>query len=519
MRVQHPAHPISTRRGTGLAMVLLMSSVLAIMVAAVGLNTMTHLQGTNANLYRKQSRHAAYGGIQWALAHLSRDRSWVPEKNPYVLDFHGRREVTVEIQVFNNTSGSLGTPFVAPNGVVVPKGATYILTLGCAANQKSLSTSAMSTMAYTGAEMPASAVFADQRLEMEDSETDVWTSLVNNTRVRYSAAVSASGASIGTNATEKSIILKNSKIRSDLLLGSGGQRAEVLLTSDGSDILGETRSEAEMLQVMARKPPEWLEHKADDNLPAVERGGQIDPGSYDSIRLGKGETLRISSGEYYVRNTLSLTGARIVIDPPGPVTVYVGGHLSLTEGSKINPDDTGPDTLEVGQSTSGLPGNLKVHLVGNGNTSIRPTFEMKGGSKAWMSVSGRGLAGELTNAELYGSLKGESLVVKKSKIHYDQATRTTGIQVAAPPSSASGGDAATDSAAIPTALTDLTPEQMAEIKGSGMGSGTGITGPGTFPRTQGQSSWDQQEAVCVPANNAQGTVICDAPTAPNASNK
>lgn len=422
----------SSRRGTGLAMVLLMSSVLAIMVAAVGLNTMTHLQGTNANLYRKQSRHAAYGGVQWALANLAKNNAWTPPRDPYILDFTGNGDVTAEIRVYNNCAGALGNPFRAPNGVVVPRGATYIVAVGCAANQKSLSTSAMSSMAYSGQEIPGNALFADQRLEMEDSETDSWSSLTDNIRNRYSPSLASAGASIGSNANEGSVILTNARVKGGLLLGANGQRTQAVIASEGSTILGETKTESGVIRIQSRKPPEWLEQKADDQLPLIENGGAVEPGSYDSIRIGKGDTLRLSSGTYYIRNTLSLEGARLVIEPPGPVTIYVGGRFSVTGQSKINPDDVGPDTLEVGQSTSGLPGNLQVHMVGNGNLAVRPTFELSGGSKAWMSVCGRNLTGDVKNSELFGSLKGEVLSVKSGKIHYDEATRTMGIQLATP---------------------------------------------------------------------------------------
>lgn len=452
----------SNRRGTGLAMVLLMSSVLAIMVAAVGLNTMTHLQGTNANLYRKQSRHAAYGGVQWALANLAKNNAWTPGKNPYILDFTGNGAVTVELHVYNNCAGALGNPYREPNGVLVPKGATYIVAVGCAANQKSLSTSAMSTLAYNGQEIPSSALFADQRLEMEDSETDSWSSLTDNTRNRYSPSLAMAGASIGTNATEGSVILTNARVKGGLLLGANGQRTQAVIASEGSNILGETKTESGVIRIQARKPPEWLEQKADNQLAVIESGGAVEPGSYDAIRVGKGDTLRLSSGTYYVRNTLSLDGARLVIEPPGPVTIYVGGRFSVTGDSRINPDDVGPDILEVGQSTSGLPGNLQVHMVGNGNLSVRPTFELTGGSKAWMSVSGRNLTGTIKSSELFGSLKGEVLSVKSGKVHFDEATRTMGFQVGVPASASTpSADAPPpDVAPSTTGATEIDPASV-----------------------------------------------------------
>ena len=405
-----------------------MASVLVMMVAAVGINTMTHLQGTNANLYRKQAKHAAYGGIQWALASLAKDSTWEPSPKPFLLDLTGHKDVTVEILVYNNNHGALGANFRAPDGTLVPRGATYIITMGKAADQRSISTSAMSTLAFYGDELPTTALFADQKLELSDSMTDSWISFSENNRHKYELSEHTSEATVGTNASESGVVLHSSRVLGGLLLGSGAQRDAALVALEGSSILGQTTTQTDLIRVQAHKPPEWLESRAEAELPAVEKGGALEPGSYDTVRAGKGETIRLSSGSYYVRSSLSLDGARLVIDPPGPVTLYVGGELKVSGGSRINPDDTGPDTVTAGASTSGLPGNLDVQMVGNGNLSVRPTFEMSDQSKAWMSVSGRTLAGAMNNSELFGSLKGEVLQLKSSKVHLDRATRTTGVQ-------------------------------------------------------------------------------------------
>jgi hypothetical protein len=412
------------RRGSGLALVLLVASVLAIMVATVGNNTMQHLQDTNTDLFTKEARYAAYAGLQAALVHLAVDRTWIPDPNPLEAPLPGNPLVSATVHVYNNYGGVLGDPsFTAPDGTEVPKGATYLLALGRAAGRTSQSQAVMLSMAWFGDSPLTMAAFAQERIVMTNSYTDAWAS-VNGTgtlRQKYASTVHAGKANVGTNALVQAIELNGSRVNGDVIVGAGGNPVDALRMDPTSQITGEATPEPETVRMQQFKPPYDPDLAADPGSTLSGSTMVVNPGDYTVLEAGPGMTVELAGGGTYLfKDALRLHGARLEISPAsGPVWIYVGRELVIDGGSKVNSDDTGPDAITQSLSTSGVPANLRVMMCGDGTPTSKSTAVIDG-SQAWMVLCGRKLEVTVSGgSELYGCVRASQITVTGSALHYD----------------------------------------------------------------------------------------------------
>ena len=176
------------------------------------------------------------------------------------------------------------------------------------------------------------------------------------------------------------------------------------------------------MRLQSFKPPTPIDPDVGADIVPIRAGEtrSLDPGAYSVVDVPEGATLKLTSGIYFVRDGMRLDGARLVVEAArGPVYLYIGKELTL-RNSRLNPDDVGPDTFAAGESTSGLPSNLRVLMCGNGSTAAKATLSMTDGSAAWMVITGRGLNASITNSALYGNVRGQRVEVSNGVVHYDE---------------------------------------------------------------------------------------------------
>jgi hypothetical protein len=124
------------------------------------------------------------------------------------------------------------------------------------------------------------------------------------------------------------------------------------------------------------------------------------------IRLGNGDSLLLTSGNYYVSEITLLNGARLDIDTTsGPVNIYLTGQLESKAGSIIN--------------VSGLPPDLRIYSNSDAPINIKHQGAFSG-----LIYAPYAYIGIRNSGDFYGVAWGRSLETKNTgEVYIDIALR------------------------------------------------------------------------------------------------
>ena len=175
----------------------------------------------------------------------------------------------------------------------------------------------------------------------------------------------------------------------------------------------------------------------------------LEPGGYRSVVVKRWQTLKLTSGVYYFKDGMDITGGTLTVSGDGPVIVFVGKEANFVN-SKINPDgstsalqfcftDGNKDEAELDKITS----EIRSAFVGSGLDSeqIKNTLsgtdrqgfsslKMSENSSFSGSISGKNLVAQVDGSEIFGSVMGSVIKGHNAKIHQDLALKGSNLMVA-----------------------------------------------------------------------------------------
>ncbi|MEW6278436.1 MAG: hypothetical protein AB1758_07445, partial [Candidatus Eremiobacterota bacterium] len=156
------------RRGSALVMILAMVAVLSVLAASVGSVSTQNLRSTTTHARGRQMDYAALSGIQVSLGFLSQDPN---HKTPVQGSLPTLSRCDYDVQVVNNYDGSMGDPYVGPNGVTVPKGTVYLTSVGRNGTHAS---APLSALAYREDVTLNTAAFGHKSVDVVGSNLSSW---------------------------------------------------------------------------------------------------------------------------------------------------------------------------------------------------------------------------------------------------------------------------------------------------------------------------------------------------------
>lgn len=404
---------VAPKKGSALAVVLLVASILMMLTGVVGGKAMTHMRGVSGVTWNKQARHAAYGGLQCALSCLS--NAPMANGSSYWQTMPQDPNLQFQFNIYNN---SLGTSAVtAPDGTVVPAGKVYIMSQGWAADGAGRgSASMMNSLAE-----PSSAKF--EQASLTDAQTALTGAVVDaydSAAAPYSTYFIPGNAStylkkapvISNLATAGAVSLSASQVDGDIKVGPGATLATAYSSSGGSFASGTQSASSAPKNIPSYKVPATLASAASLGNLNVVSSQAVAPGVYDKL-TGNGATITLAGGGvYYFKNGLDLSNCQIVIDfsTGADVVVYSSGNVDVHANTQINNGSAG-HAKNLQLYFTGAAGQQKLRVDSNSKVCL-----VSGGDKLSTSIS--------SGAEIFGALIGRDVNLNSAMIHFDTSLPT-----------------------------------------------------------------------------------------------
>jgi len=208
---------------------------------------------------------------------------------------------------------------------------------------------------------------------------------------------------------------------------------------------------------------EWTDKVDEDGNPITDYEGNVirqrpapvslAPGGYESVSVGKDQTLELTAGVYFFRDDFNVNGGRVTTVGDGPSIVFCGKKATIVDG-KINPngrtshlqlcftdDIKDEDTLDdVAAAMQSIFGGQDLEqdareliapkLGGDEGRAGFSTLELRGDSEVYGSISGKNLVADLKGGEIFGSIMANVVKGNNAKIHQDLALKGSNLMTA-----------------------------------------------------------------------------------------
>lgn len=473
----------------GLALILSLVALLAMMTFAGGYSLVEHLGNATASDLTIKSRYAARAGLETVMNELGHDSDYTGNApgNRHVGTIHGSSHLSFEVAITNNSSGV--NPITSPDGQSVEPGSAYLSAIGRETlSGTQVAVAAMAGVAYKTRPNFNHAAYASGYMALLNSEVDAWESTSGSYSQRISAFTSTPGshrkATIGGYALAPSTISLNgtSKLDGEVSEGPGAANQDpmsphttiapgVVVAANpkvASDVYGtkvpkfvppfHSASVGPGLTLSPPPPPSM-------GPPLPPPVVTVNPGAYGFLQVNPGMTVKLRSGFYYFEDFMEVRNAKIELDlnfSGDPAVVFVGKEARILANSEVNKGGQANElqlcftdkmvatssadyetalaaiwpsadagSIATSKFTPPTPpgGMTTVPTI----TSVEYSKLIVDNSELACAASGAGLEiGIMGHSELYGALMGENILVQGSKIHQDLSLR--GVKLT------SGGD-------------------------------------------------------------------------------
>lgn len=387
-----------------LMLILAVCGIIALYTGAVGISATGNLRSVTTEAESDQARYAANGGIQAALYRLS-----MPVKRPGPgpdpdrygegvawsdVDYYYRSDLTTMdsstnpriralVQVYNNTKAAFHRTATTPDGTPIPDGRIFIIASGAYDNGEKKSSTTLGTLAKPLGLIFDQAAFGKSTVRLTDTLVDCtdstpagWTPAAYAPYDLTSAPLRGAGVA-SNNAIPNTVVLSNTKVDGNVTVGPSAPMGSIAYLA-GSTQTGTASAFANAKD--AGKP------RAPAGTALLGGGGTVTYAGATSL----------PAGTWHVTGDLILNSATLTVT--GPAVLYVDGKVEVT-GSQLNMNRK-PTDLQIYASGSDLKFNL---------------------SQACLLLAGADSALLFENTELFGGLIADSVDLRSSKVHYDQA--------------------------------------------------------------------------------------------------
>jgi hypothetical protein len=396
--------------GAGLMFVMGIAGVLAMFTGAVGLGAVNHLHNVRAEGEIDQARFAATGGIQAALARLSRPRHWPTASEPWGdgnvssdVDFNYDPDVTklrsasnptllAEVRIYNNTANAFHRCTQGPDGVPIPNDRILVISSGIYNDGVRREATTVSALVKPSGVSFDKAMFGNSEVKVLGSLVDcVDSSVAGWTPATYTpydmVTNPVTGASIASNNNLLNSIELDGASKVDGNINSGPNSVLGAITYLGALVTGSDGS---------------LASAKDNNKVFAPATGTTSLSAGDANYTGPATILTLNGGSYTVGGDLNLSGGMSVV-VTAPTTIYVSKNVNITGGTKLN--------------ITGKPSDLQIYSSGSSTNSI----EIKDSQGSFL-MAGAELTAHIDNSEVFGAVVANKVKAENNtKLHYDKA--------------------------------------------------------------------------------------------------
>jgi len=371
-------------RGIVLVVVVLMFSALALLAGLVFVVATTDLRITAHFKRAADALYAAEAGVRYVCMRIEQELA------------AGTLTLTNPVETVN---------YAAPTGLtfetvtelsrIFPTDHYYFRTVGRALHSKNTLEAT-----FRRASVFEMALFGDDSVDLK-AYGNIYT-FDSAVTPNPTSSDSCGGALVGSNgelATGQDTYIDGSFVLGEDAAGTPGSWKET--PQGGSIISGEPAVPSEWIDpdplgaiggALAQEFIYYSVATSNDNWSAAPA---ITP-PQNSIRLGNGETMTLSYGNYYVSEIVLNNGAQLDIDSAsGPVKIYLTGKLEAKTGSTIN--------------FNGLAANFSIF-----SNSTAPVTLKHNGSFRGLLYAPYADVTIMNTADLYGIVRGKTLSVKNS---------------------------------------------------------------------------------------------------------
>jgi hypothetical protein len=556
-----------TRLGSILVTVLFMTSILALLVAAVATDSFQSLKSVSQSGRDTQAKYAAYAGLEIALNELRKDEGFVGEE---LADRHGRlvgnleglEKLKYDVLIWNNIqdrdeTGEVQTELedmAGPDGVVVRPDTVYIVSSGSdTVRGEEVLLASMGGTARRIRPVFEDAAFARTKLALSGIESMVdawdsqgWDAYVAGTfpggttpgpggsgagggTVGGGTGGSTGGgmgmtnvadyeATLGTDSGEGRTLrlLDGARLNGHYRVGPGVPDGKDIYGQDGGTSSGSSSAFGGMVaetsyavttaqsddQIAGEAPDTGIglgESKAVEDTKSTEVphfqapvadndvagpviadkkwskkkdkwGNEVSvppeptglaPGGYESVSVPKDQTLSLTSGVYFFRDSFDVNGGTVTCSGSGPVIIFCGkkatfanaivnesantSAMQLCFTDDIQDEEELDATVELLEERLDLGGqhefvqemfkNDLSPVIGKTETGEieRRGFsrlEVSGSTQVHGSISGRNLVATMDGGEIFGSIMGNVIHGNNSQIHQDLALKGSNVMAA-----------------------------------------------------------------------------------------
>lgn len=452
------------KRGYALLIVLGFAAVLAVFTASMASRTAFGTQTIHARGQVDKASYAAQSGIQATLANLYdpvptlssisggdtqnlASADWFINNRTVYLD-GSEVDMSSMSQVYHNIVGMPGAVDIAPDETVIPKNFFYIISVGLVGatiNEETrefeggIIREATTIGTIVGPIYPLmpQAIFANGELDLRDTYVDHFDS-------RTGPKVRNNGAGNGLmecDFPEATVVVNHNRLE-DVHLSTARIDGHFLFNKASMSILEVFQESHDSPQAPSIVEPAWRY-----GVPGV----YMYNGPNDTINGYLGSLTLEGLDQGIDLNALELT--EVLAKTASPYTTREGlvleeGGIYLQEGDLVvsgygeiivqdsNGDGEIEDTILLVEDDirflgsnvlinwDGLPKNLKLYSL-NENT----TFEVQDNQYVCALVTGKKMDIRLTNAEIWGAVMGNNVLMKNSYVNFDSSLQDPSILV------------------------------------------------------------------------------------------
>jgi hypothetical protein len=421
---RNPASTVETRFRRGfaaIAVVLLFASIFALMSAGVGSSVTLGLRNANRINIQKRVRYASYGALQYSIDQLNQNNNWnagIPANTAVP----GDPALVYNVTVYNNFNGT--SVLIAPDGSSIPTKMVYILCNADLASEPGLYTGGLASMGFIGTWQFDHAALGTTSIAMDHSITDSYEYAVSNSSFTPNPTDSQQGH-LATNGLTSAIALTQSVVNGGAWVGPGAVPSTAVVSDTaGEPIRGINVSHS--LYLVPRFCPPFYPGNATSDQAFNGQSTTLAPGGYNSLKLTGGSVLTLTQGDYYFASNVIIDNSKIMVDSTAnqtyPCSLYVGRSLLLTNNAQINmdraPDTSSSTSNPLYVNSYNGPLSLRVFFVGNGAPNSTLDLSMNSNSQACLVAAGKAMQVDMTNAVLWGAVRGATVKMNTSSIHY-----------------------------------------------------------------------------------------------------
>lgn len=429
------------QKGFGaLAVILFFAAIFSMVTMSIGDEANSLLHSNFGNVLQKRANYAAYAALQKCLAEMDKVTTYDTVAQRYVTSWDpgitltnvpvpGDAESVYTVRVDNNSTGSLGSPFTATDGTVVPAGLVYIrVEASChpTAGVGKTFRNSVSSLGFVGQVHWQHALLGTHAVNVTNGST------VDSYRSYDPAPVSSSSATISSNSVKDGIFVNgSSNIKGRLRFGPGADASSAVHVEAGSTVSGTQTAAPSLYRIPRFKPPYNPNTAVSDLVLHAGDNLLLAPGAYRSVVVPAGARLRLKSRpyndglgttgyQYFFSKTITVDGGVVSLedDPPSgtPTTsrteIYVGESIEVKNGGIIN---------KWADPALNRPARCEIIFVGNGSPKSPQRMTLANGSYVESVVCGPGLDFKaLSGSTFCGGVRAFDILIDGSTARWDR---------------------------------------------------------------------------------------------------